>query len=159
MLKYRLYKLLRLFRLISKKKYKKKVAPYLAIFGTEYKAIARSKFFDAQWYLEHNPDVKKAKVDPIHHFLDIGWKECREWTPYFNIKEYVKMYPDVAKSNMNPLLHWELHGKFEDRYAETTPKKICFGKKITDVVHKFMVYPQTVYDEYQKLSLELKNIK
>ena len=159
MFKYRLYKILRMLHLISKNKYKKRVAPYLATLNQEYQAILHSKYFDADWYLENNYDVKEAKIDPIRHFLESGWKEHRECTPYFNMKEYLKMYPDVADANMNPLLHWEMHGKFEDRYAETTPKKGCLWKIFKNNFYTIVTYPQTVYDEYQKLSLELKNMK
>ena len=31
--------------------------------------IRRSKFFDAEWYLRENPDVKAACVDPAYHYL------------------------------------------------------------------------------------------
>lgn len=115
MLKYRLYKILRLFHLISKKKYKKLVASYLAVRTPDYLTIAKSRLFDGKWYLAHNPDVKASGVDPILHYLDCGWKENRDCTPYFDGKKYLEKYPDVAAGNINPLLHWEKYGKTEGR--------------------------------------------
>jgi glycosyltransferase involved in cell wall biosynthesis/SAM-dependent methyltransferase len=37
-----------------------------------------SSCFDAEWYLEHNPDVAHAGVDPLEHFLTYGSKEGRK---------------------------------------------------------------------------------
>ena len=37
------------------------------------------KNFDGEVYLKHNPDVKKAGVDPRKHFLEFGRKEKRIW--------------------------------------------------------------------------------
>ena len=105
-----------MFHLISKRKYKKKTACYQFMKTEEYKAVAKSKLFDKQWYLSKNPDVKKSGIDPIEHYLKFGWKEARECTPYFDGNEYLRMYPDVAKANVNPLVHWELYGKKEGRF-------------------------------------------
>ncbi len=150
MFKYYLYRVLRFFRLLSKKKYKKKTAKYTK----EYKVLARSKLFDAKWYLKHNPDVKKAKADPIMHYLKSGWKEeGRKCSPYFNGELYLKMYPDVSEANINPLVHWEMCGKKENRYAEIR-KKGLFGK-----IHSILLYPMTVYEEYQILSANVKGNK
>ena len=105
-----------MFHLISKRKYKKKTACYQFMKTEEYKAVAKSKLFDKQWYLSKNPDVKNASVDPIEHYIKYGWKEARECTPYFDGNEYLRMYPDVAKANVNPLVHWEIYGKKEGRF-------------------------------------------
>jgi hypothetical protein len=37
----------------------------------------RAQRFDAQWYLEQNPDVKDSKADPYDHYLRCGKKEGR----------------------------------------------------------------------------------
>jgi hypothetical protein len=36
-----------------------------------------SRGFDAEWYLEHYPDVASAGMDPLEHFLRYGFKEGR----------------------------------------------------------------------------------
>ena len=33
------------------------------------------ELFDTRWYLEKNPDVAKAGINPIEHYLNVGWKE------------------------------------------------------------------------------------
>lgn len=159
MFKYRLYKTLRFFHLISKKNFKKKTTRYQLIKTKEYQAIAKSKLFDKKWYLEQNPDVKAAKADPILHYLEYGWKEARECTPYFDGKQYLQMYPDIKEANMNPLAHWLLHGQFENRYAETKAVKINHFQKLWQKLHTVAVYPITVYEECQRLEFELKNMK
>ena len=156
MSKYKYYRILRFFRLLSKEAYKEKVAPYLADMDMNCRIIEKSRLFDKKWYLEHNPDVKE---DPIKHYLYKGWKEHRECTPYFNGEDYLKMYPDVAEANMNPLLHWELHGKFEGRYAETHPIRGLNFHNIGQKLHAMAVYPITVYEECQRLELEIKNME
>jgi hypothetical protein len=35
------------------------------------------KDFDPKAYLAANPDVKKAKVDPVQHWLNHGFREGR----------------------------------------------------------------------------------
>lgn len=139
MLIYRFYKILRMFHLISKKKYKKKTFHFQFMKTKEYQAIEKSKLFDKEWYLDHNPDVKKAGIDPIIHYLSIGWKEHRECTPYFYGNQYLKMYPDVLEAGMNPLVHWELYGKKEGRVyfdKEIKQSKLCEKKTIEKDFYK-----------------------
>jgi hypothetical protein len=37
------------------------------------------KNFDRKGYLDHNPDVAAAKVDPAKHWLEFGYRENRRW--------------------------------------------------------------------------------
>ena len=48
-----------------------------------YFLLLNSYFFDSKYYLEKNPDVAKAKVNPIFHYLQFGWKEGRNPSPFF----------------------------------------------------------------------------
>ncbi len=84
---------------------------------SDYGVIAKSTLFDKKWYLEQNPDVKSAGIDPVRHYLDCGWRENRNCTPYFDGRLYLELYPDVAAADMNPFLHWEKFGKKENRYS------------------------------------------
>lgn len=134
MLKYRLYKIMRMFHLISKKKYKKRVRPYLELMAPDYRLIAKSKLFDSKWYLEHNPDVKATGVDPVLHYLNCGWKEDRDCTPYFDGKKYLDAYLDVRNANINPLVHYERFGKNEKR-------KLYFHKQEVQLtIYEMIVY-------------------
>ena len=149
MTNYQKLKLLKKFHLISKSKYKKKIARY----STEYRAIADSGLFSAKWYLKHNPDVKAEGIDPVQHYLQYGWKENRECTPYFDNDQYLTDNPDVNVADMNPLVHWLIHGQNEGRMAVV--KKYVFIRKI----HQVLLYPLEVYEEYRVLSAELKALE
>ncbi len=81
----------------------------------DYKLIKKSAFFDADWYLQQYPDVKKTKKNPVSHYLKFGWVEGRNPSAKFNTVEYLKQNPDVDKQHVNPLLHYERFGKNERR--------------------------------------------
>lgn len=93
-----------------------------------YIAIAKSKYFNKNWYLRTYPDVKKAKIDPIEHYMKYGWKEGYNPSPMFNTEGYLSRYPDVKKANVNPLLHYEKHGRKEGRYYRDKYRYSSYGK-------------------------------
>ena len=70
--------------------------------------------FDADWYLEQNPDVAASGVNPLEHYLLYGKKEWRH--PAFDSDWYLSQYPDIKKSGMNPQEHYIKHGKAEGRH-------------------------------------------
>lgn len=39
--------------------------------------VAGSRFFDKDFYLMRNPDVRRAGIDPVQHYIDSGWREGR----------------------------------------------------------------------------------
>ena len=163
MIKYYAYKLLRGLRLISQETYEQKRLKYGYKHTKDYKAIARSPLFDAKWYLEHNPDVKASGLDPVWHYLYIGWKENRACTPYFDAKQYLEMYPDVAQADINPLLHWERYGQFEDRYAETKGKDTRSHTRPAanwkEKIKELFVYPIKLQQEVEQLKAEVEQLK
>lgn len=73
--------------------------------------ILASGLFDPNWYIEKYPDVAKAGVDPLTHFLSDGAREGRKAGPRFDARWYVENYPDAASSDLNPLLHFIRFGK------------------------------------------------
>jgi len=77
--------------------------------------IKRSGLFDEVYYLARYPDVKRAGVDPIRHYLEKGAKEGRNPSREFDTAYYVKNNPDIASSSFNPLVHFIRHGKQEGR--------------------------------------------
>jgi len=78
--------------------------------------ILHSGLFDAEWYLDQNPDVKDAGCDPIIHFYRHGAREGRWPHPLFHTDWYLATYPDVAKADYNALLHYLEHGAHEGRW-------------------------------------------
>ena len=77
--------------------------------------VHSSALFDRQWYLHSNPDVARARVDPLRHYLTIGWLEGRDPGPQFATTAYLEANPDVAASGMNPLIHFVEFGHSEGR--------------------------------------------
>jgi len=77
--------------------------------------IAASGLFDAEYYLEQNPDVAEAGADPIRHFVEFGAREGRRPHRLFDPTYYLDWNPDVAASGDNPLEHYIVHGAYEGR--------------------------------------------
>ena len=80
--------------------------------------LAASKFstlFDPEWYLEKNPEVKKAGTDPLQHYLRYGAREGRNPHPLFETKWYLSQKPELTKISLTPLEHYVSHGAREGR--------------------------------------------
>jgi polysaccharide pyruvyl transferase WcaK-like protein len=77
--------------------------------------LAGSGFFDADYYIQHNPDVAKAGLDPLIHYIDSGAAEGRNPSSLFDTEWYLQYNPDVAARGINPLLHYVLYGYGEGR--------------------------------------------
>ena len=71
-----------------------------------YLLILRSGLFDRGYYLLANPDVRKADVDALWHYLRVGWKEGRNPSPLFDTAFYLNSNPDVMQLSINPLVHY-----------------------------------------------------
>lgn len=74
-----------------------------------------SAFFSSSYYLNKYPDIAAARLDPAHHYLQLGATEGRDPSPSFSTAGYLAMYPDVAAAGANPLLHFLKHGMLEGR--------------------------------------------
>ena len=81
----------------------------------EFLIIKKSNLFDPCYYLAQYPDVRRADIDPVLHFVRSGWKEGRNPSQNFNTNYYLKSNPDVNNSHINPLLHYIRFGKIEGR--------------------------------------------
>lgn len=80
--------------------------------------VQRSGLFDAEWYLQHNPGLRKdrsAQRDALGHFLRHGRYALFNPGPGFDCRWYLERYPDVATSLLNPLVHYMAIGKREGR--------------------------------------------
>ena len=71
--------------------------------------------FQPDWYLAAYPDVAAAQVDPLAHYVAMGWRQGRRPNPYFDAAWYVELNPDVRQSGAMPLLHYALRGEAEGR--------------------------------------------
>ncbi len=93
-----------------------------ADYVTECEAI--QPYFDAAYYLENNPDIQDANLDPIHHFMTKGWREHRDPSAQFNTRYYLDMNQDVKASGINPLLHYAWCGLPEGRATRRPQESI-----------------------------------
>ncbi len=90
-------------------------------------SIARSNF-DEKFYLEKNPDVEKAGIDPWAHFINYGAFEGRDPSGDFNAAWYLNQYVTASLANpahvslCNVLLHYHLVGK--ERSFDTSPRAL-----------------------------------
>jgi hypothetical protein len=87
----------------------------------ELTAIRNSAFFDPEFYLNSNPDVRAAGIDPASHYLGCGGHEGRNPGPFFSTGEYLAKFPDVAASGLNALAHYEIFGRREMRRIPLSP--------------------------------------
>ncbi|ETW10992.1 glycosyl transferase family protein [Roseivivax marinus] len=81
----------------------------------EVALIARSRFFDADWYAATFRDVTICGCDPAAHYLWVGADLGRDPGPKFSTRGYLAEHPDVARAGINPLLHYEQSGRSEGR--------------------------------------------
>lgn len=88
----------------------------------QYVMISQGDLFDREYYLQMYPEVRKAGVNPIWHYVHTGWKEGRNPSKKFNTNYYLLTNPDVKKSKTNPLFHYIIHGKKEGRSPLPTPQ-------------------------------------
>lgn len=81
----------------------------------DWRIVARSPLFDAEWYLVNNPDVAAAGVDPALHYVLFGGIHGRSASMSFVSDEYLALNPDVRAAGTNPLLHYETVGRRDGR--------------------------------------------
>ncbi len=72
----------------------------------DYFSIKHSSLFDEKYYLLHNPDVRRADVDPLMHFVKYGWKEGRNPSEDFDIQLYLQSKPSLLSADINPLVDY-----------------------------------------------------
>lgn len=85
----------------------------------DYRLLAVSGLFDASAYLTAYPDIAKAGIDPLLHYLQFGGAEGRLAGPGFDSPGYLARYPDIAETAINPLLHYLRYGLAEGRTDRT----------------------------------------
>lgn len=97
--------------------------------GDDYDLIENSGFFDREYYLERYADIRDAHLDPLVHYIKVGWREGRDPSPLFSTSGYLADNPDVAGVGKQPLLHYLTDGAKEGRRARAVvfqPILSCF---------------------------------
>lgn len=80
-----------------------------------YKLIKKSNLFDAQLYETRYGINGKLNIDPIVHYLTLGWKKGYNPSDKFNTNYYLENNQDVNKVGICPLVHYIKYGKAEGR--------------------------------------------
>lgn len=86
------------------------------------KEIQESGLFDENWYVNHYQDVKKSKLEPVVHYLQLGWRLGRDPSSHFSTRSYLAHYEEVRESGLNPLVHFIRFGRNQGH--------ICVGIKL-----------------------------
>ena len=82
-----------------------------------YRTVASA--FDADFYRAIYQDVVLARMDPLRHYLEDGWKEGRDPAPWFSTAAYVASNPDVPGASA--FHHYVTQGWREGREAQPSP--------------------------------------
>ncbi len=75
--------------------------------------IRNSGYFNRDWYLEHYPDVKNSRLDPMKHYYLFGGFEGRDPGSQFDTSYYLDTHPEIKNAAINPLVHYLKFGKIE----------------------------------------------
>jgi O-antigen biosynthesis protein len=67
--------------------------------------VAESGLFDEEWYARTYPDVVLARLHPIEHWLEFGWREGRDPGPGFRTRAYLHEHPELDGGAIDPISH------------------------------------------------------
>lgn len=70
--------------------------------------ISPTPLFSGEFYLRNRPDVRRAKINPLRHFVTHGWREGCNPHPWFDVGFYLDQKPDLGP--LDPLTHYVVFG-------------------------------------------------
>src|SRR5918999_672303 len=73
------------------------------------------RLFDRAWYLKRHPEMERAGINPLQHYLEHGALAAYQPHPLFDGSRYLRLYKDVAEAGINPLVHYLEIGGMEGR--------------------------------------------
>lgn len=127
--------------------------------------IHKLNLFDENYYLNTYPEVKQKDMDPLEHYLLIGFKEGKNPSKDFDTRFYIDMYDDVRESGINPLIHYALKGLRENRVPSPFANylnrdTITEEKFLTKRIVQYYDLPYiNNWDYYQKVINIIKNLE
>jgi GT2 family glycosyltransferase len=113
-----------------------------ALLEERLNSLRRADWFDAEWYLQNNPDLAASGTDPALHYLLFGEAEGRRPGPteeekaaleferqlarlkassWFDADWYLANNPDVADAGADAALHYLKNGEAEGRQPGPMP--------------------------------------
>ncbi len=69
--------------------------------------------FDEAFYLDEYPEVADLGIDPLVHYMTLGWIEGKDPSLDFSTAFYLRNNEDIRTSGQNPFLHYHRNGKHE----------------------------------------------
>lgn len=69
----------------------------------ESRLVRTNSYWDSEWYLANNPDVRSSGADPFQHYMRHGCHELRSPGPRFDAYGYWLLNPS---SSRHPLVHY-----------------------------------------------------
>ncbi len=78
--------------------------------------VARSPLFDPPFYAQA-AGIEGTAEELARHYLSIGEPASLAPSAGFDPASYRQFYPDVARTGISSLLHYERHGRRENRYC------------------------------------------
>ncbi|CAN2536538.1 hypothetical+protein [Methylocapsa aurea] len=129
-------------------------------------------YFDAKFYISNNPDVARAGLNPLLHFVDYGWKENRNPSSVFDTKYYRERYRDTLEPDENPVFHYAVKGSHagyrpnpvgtrlwprpaepeETDWANVTPARSRPDAQVTVIIPVYRGYDDTLATIYSVLT-------
>jgi hypothetical protein len=59
------------------------------------------------------------------HYLQTGWEQGLDPTPFFSTRAYLSHYPDIADASIPPFLHYVRAGRAEGRLAQDRAEEVA----------------------------------
>lgn len=82
-------------------------------FGVVHRRLLEEfSLFDEQFY--RSKYLSDSPIDPLSHYLQIGWRAGLCPNGFFDPHEYLKLNPDL-RGNVNTIIHYSLYGWREGR--------------------------------------------
>jgi GT2 family glycosyltransferase/glycosyltransferase involved in cell wall biosynthesis len=107
----------------------------------DYLLLKRSRLFDAEYYLANYPDIRSADVDPLWHFVTVGWKEQRNPSNRFYTRLYMESHPEAAAGGINPLV---LHAQSIQRTLKTLKLNTCASPQVSIIIPVYNHVDETI---------------
>ncbi|MGB3070082.1 MAG: glycosyltransferase [Ottowia sp.] len=79
------------------------------------KVVARSTFFDSDWYRAQYPEAAALGAHPAYHYTVIGAQAGHDPGPWFSTRHYLALHPELAREGVNALYHFETEGRKSGR--------------------------------------------
>ena len=110
-----------------------------------YKKIIKYNLFDYKWYLQNYLDVRQVNVNPLIHYITVGYLDDKNPSKLFDTKFYLNNLN--FNTDLNPLVHYVLNSdeidfkNFSEDFELSTDRNIQYlNKKILDLEQQFEQY-------------------